>query len=138
MARSSSSNSTFSIIGEDVEITGNIKADVELHIDGKVIGDIVCQSLVQGESSEITGAVIAQTASLSGAIEGSIEANDLTISRSARIKGDVSYENVTIEQGGHVEGQFRHKTKVAHGINKPSKEVSAPATLELTEGDKAA
>jgi cytoskeletal protein CcmA (bactofilin family) len=104
-------NSTFSVIGADVVITGNISAKVDLHIDGRVEGDIACASLVQGESSAIHGAITAETARLAGTVDGSVNARELVITASARVTGDVSYETITIEQGGHVDGQFRHKSK---------------------------
>ncbi len=140
MARSSASNgSSFSIIGDGIVITGNIEAKVDLHIDGEVIGDVKCVSLVQGPSSKIQGAIIAQNASLSGAVEGSIEAGDLVISSSARIGGDVSYENVTIEQGGHVDGKFKHKSTKSPNLAKTTVDMAAKSPpLELTADDKAA
>ena len=55
---------TFSVLGNDVTIKGDLSATAELHIDGKVEGDITCASLVQGETSEIIGAVTAETARL--------------------------------------------------------------------------
>lgn len=119
MARTNgSSGSSFSIIGDGITITGNIDSKVDLHIDGEVIGDIKCLSLVQGPTSKIHGAIIAQTASFSGAVEGSIEAGDLVISSTARINGDISYENVTIEQGGHVDGKFKHRSNNAPNLAK--------------------
>ncbi len=140
MARSSgSSGSSFSVIGDGIIITGNIESKVDLHIDGEVIGDVKCLSLVQGPSSKIKGAIVAQNASLSGAVEGSIDAGDLTIASSARIGGDVTYENVTIEQGGHVDGKFKHRSSKSPNLAKSTvnkSEFSIP--LELTEGDKAA
>ncbi|MEP2101007.1 MAG: polymer-forming cytoskeletal protein [Parasphingorhabdus sp.] len=140
MARSSASNgSSFSIIGDGITITGNIEAKVDLHIDGEVIGDIRCLSLVQGPSSKIQGAIVAQNASLSGSVEGSIEAGDLVISSSARIGGDVSYENVTIEQGGHVDGKFKHKSAKSPNLAKTTVDMAKKSPpLELTSDDKAA
>ncbi|MFN3817982.1 polymer-forming cytoskeletal protein [Blastomonas sp.] len=107
-------SSTFSVIGADVVITGNVSAKVDLHIDGRVEGDIACASLVQGESSIIQGAVTAETARLAGTVTGSVDARELVITASAHVTGDVSYETITIEQGGHVDGQFRHKSKAGH------------------------
>ena len=103
-------SSTFSVIGADVVITGNISAKVDLHVDGRVDGDIVCASLVQGASSVIHGAIQAETARLSGTVNGSVNARELIITATAHVTGDVSYETITIEQGGHVDGQFRHKS----------------------------
>jgi len=140
VARSNgSSGSSFSIIGDGITITGNIESKVDLHIDGDVIGDVHCLSLVQGPSSKIQGAIKAQNASLSGSVEGSIDAGDLAISSSARIGGDVTYENVTIEQGGHVDGKFKHRSMSSPNLAKSTVDKSARAIpLELTDGDKAA
>jgi cytoskeletal protein CcmA (bactofilin family) len=99
-------NSTFSVLGADTAIKGDISASVDLHIDGRVEGDIACASLVQGESSEITGNVQAEVARLSGLVRGSIRARELVVLKSARILGDVHYDALTIEQGATVEGRF--------------------------------
>ncbi|ATW03200.1 hypothetical protein CHN51_06315 [Sphingorhabdus sp. YGSMI21] len=140
VARSSgSSGSSFSIIGDGITITGNIESKVDLHIDGEVIGDVKCLSLVQGPSSKIKGAIVAQNASLSGAVEGSIDAGDLAIASTARIGGDVTYENVTIEQGGHVDGKFKHRSSKSPNLAKSTVNMNEMAIpLELTPDDRAA
>lgn len=136
---SNSVSPSFSVIGDGIVITGNIDAKVDLHIDGEVIGDIKCQSLVQGPSSKIQGSIIADNANLSGSVEGSIEAGDLVINSSARIGGDVSYENVRIEQGAQVDGRFKHKSNRTPHLNKTTADAAAKApSLELTSGGKAA
>lgn len=110
-------HTTFSILGSDVVVTGNIAASVDLHVDGKIEGDLKCANLVQGESSEIRGGVSAESAKLAGLVDGSIEAKVLIIHASARITGDVTYESVTIEQGAHVDGKLTHRRA---GVAKPA------------------
>ncbi|AKQ41128.2 hypothetical protein CP97_02300 [Aurantiacibacter atlanticus] len=100
------SGGTFSVIGPDVTIRGNVEATVDLHVDGKVVGDISCASLMQGEGSRIEGEIKAESARLSGQVSGRIEARDLVVLKSAAVDGDVSYETLTIEQGAKVEGRF--------------------------------
>lgn len=102
-------HTTFSVLGSDVVVTGNITASVDLHVDGKIEGDITCASLVQGGESVIRGGVTAETAKLAGTVDGSINARDLIILSTARITGDVTYENLTIEQGSQVDGRFSHR-----------------------------
>lgn len=104
-----SANSTFSIIGNDVTIKGDITASADLHVDGRIEGDITCASLVQGEHSVIVGTISSETARLAGSINGSISARELTVLRTARINGDVQYDALTIEQGAEVEGRFSHR-----------------------------
>lgn len=100
------SGSTFSVIGADVTITGNVSASADLHIDGTVEGDITCASLVQGEKSSLNGAVVAESARFAGKVTGSITARELVILKSAQINGDVHYDALTIEQGAQVDGRF--------------------------------
>jgi cytoskeletal protein CcmA (bactofilin family) len=102
-------NTTFSIIGSDVVITGNVSATVDLHIDGRIEGDLSCANLVQGADSMVKGAIVAESAKLAGSVDGSITARDLVIHSTAKITGDVAYENLTIEQGSQIEGRFAHR-----------------------------
>lgn len=108
-------NSTFSVIGADVTIKGDISASADLHVDGSIEGDIACASIVQGEGSEIHGAVVAQSARLAGVVKGSIRSRELVVLQSARIEGDVFYDALTIEQGAQVEGQFSHAAQASSG-----------------------
>lgn len=105
--RMAGKGSTFSVLGADTAIRGDITASADLHIDGKVEGDITCAALVQGESSEIVGAVTAETARLAGKVRGTITARELVILKSARIEGDVHYDALTIEQGALVDGRLQ-------------------------------
>jgi len=100
------SGSTFSVLGADVAIKGNVEASADLHVDGTVEGDLTCTSLVQGDSSLIEGSITADSARLSGTIKGTITVRELVILKSARIDGDVHYETLTVEQGANVNGRF--------------------------------
>jgi len=102
----------FSVLGPDVIVTGNVTASADLHIDGRVEGDVNCGSLAQGADSQIFGSVTAESARLAGAIEGTVRVRQLTIERSAKISGDVEYENITIENGGHIDGRLKHMSTV--------------------------
>lgn len=127
---SSNPNSTFSVIGSDVAIKGDVSASADLHVDGTIEGDITCASLVQGETSAITGGIKAETARLAGKVSGSIRARELVILRSAQIEGDVHYEALTIEQGAQVEGRFAHGAK--------SRASDATPTKPAGDGEKSA
>ena len=105
-ARSSMGGSTFSILGADLVIKGDLVAKADLHIDGRVEGDIACASLVQGESGTVAGAIVAGSARLAGTVKGSVDAGTLVILKTARIEGDVTYGALTIEEGAQVDGKF--------------------------------
>lgn len=108
MAATGARHTPFSILGGDVTVTGNIEASVDLHIDGKVEGDISCAALVQGPDSRIKGHVSAKSARIGGLVDGSITAEELIVESSARITGDVTYEVITIATGGQIDGKMSH------------------------------
>lgn len=133
-----SGNHTFSMIASDVEIVGNVNASVDLHIDGKIQGDVTCGSLVQGESSKIIGKLVAENARLSGKVEGSIEARELIIDASAQIIGDVTYQNLSIAPGAQVDGKFKQRTSTAPNIGKSTIDISRNDPLILDKPAQAA
>lgn len=104
---------TFSVLGPDVVIEGNLTAGADLNLEGRVEGDVTCATLVQGAQSVIRGTVRAGTARLAGTIEGSVDVGELVIQASARVTGDVAYEKLTIEQGAEVDGRFRPRGAAA-------------------------
>lgn len=105
----SMAGSTFSVLGPDIAISGNLTAKMDLHVDGRVDGDISCAALIQGEASEVNGTVVAESARVAGRIKGSISAGVLVIQKTARIEGDVTYGSLTIEEGAQVDGKFTRR-----------------------------
>lgn len=110
---SSMSGASFSVLGSDVRIVGNVTASADLHIDGRIEGDVTCAAVVQGEASEIVGAVKAESARLSGTVRGTIDARELVVLKTAKIHGDVHYDALTIEQGALVDGRFAPRMNLA-------------------------
>lgn len=98
-----------SVLGPDIHVTGNIEAVVDLHIEGKVVGDVRCATLVLGADSAVTGSICADRVRVSGMVEGGIETTDLAIEASARVKGDVIYSRLRIASGGVIEGSLTHR-----------------------------
>jgi cytoskeletal protein CcmA (bactofilin family) len=107
--------STFSVLGSDLAIKGDLVASADLHIDGRVEGDVTCASLVQGETGEIVGSVKAESARLAGTLRGTISARELVVLKTAKIHGDVHYDALTIEQGAQVDGRFAPRVAVVTG-----------------------
>jgi len=129
----------FSVLGADVTITGNIRATADLHIDGHVEGDVDASSVVQGAESRIIGNVRAETARLTGTIDGKVVVRHLVIERTAKINGDVDYETITIENGASLDGHLRHMSPGTLKITEvESVAVAKPADQLLLQGDVAA
>jgi cytoskeletal protein CcmA (bactofilin family) len=95
-----------SIVGADCAVTGDILSQGELHIDGRVDGDIRCNVLVIGESGTITGEISAETVTVLGSVTGQITARIVALSKTARILGDITHDSLSVEAGAYVEGRF--------------------------------
>ncbi|MGF7151690.1 cytoskeletal protein CcmA (bactofilin family) [Sphingomonas zeicaulis] len=106
----SKSAHALSIIGADVVINGDIAAEGALHVDGEVKGDIRCAQFTQGPNGRVAGNVMAQEARVAGRVDGTIDAQALTIEKSARITGDLSYARVSIDGGAVVDGRLTRQS----------------------------
>jgi len=120
---------TFSYLGSEVTVTGDIVTGSELHLDGKVSGDVRCGSLTQGESGEVRGNIHAVEARLAGLVDGAVEAATLTLEASARVTGDILYESLSVAAGAEVEGRFKRRRGAGDGSAGARAEKSAPTPL---------
>ncbi|MEA3063740.1 MAG: hypothetical protein QOJ27_168 [Sphingomonadales bacterium] len=127
----------FSYLGSEVTITGDIDTGSELHLDGKVNGDVRCGALTQGESGEVRGNIIAVEARLAGLVDGAVEAATLTLEASARVTGDILYESLSVAAGAEVEGRFKRRRGAADGSGVAKAEKVAPAPTPLFGGEAA-
>jgi len=126
-------SSTFSVIGADVTIRGNIEASADLHVDGKVIGDIACASLVMGDTSSVEGEITAESARISGSVSGKISVRDLVVLRNAKVDGDVSYDTISIEQGAAVNGRFAPRQAAPMAAPAPALASAKSSAIEDAE-----
>lgn len=98
-----------SVIGADIVVTGNIEASVDILVEGRVVGDVRCATLILGERSSIVGSIFAERVRVSGIVEGAIETQDLAVEASATVKGEIIYERLKVASGGTVEGKMTHR-----------------------------
>lgn len=88
-------------IGEDVEITGNIKCESGIQINGKLNGDLTCASQAQiGASCAVKGNLSVETVSIMGQVNGNITAKDkIELKSTAKLHGDIRARRLTVEDG---------------------------------------
>lgn len=102
-------NAPGSLISSDIVITGNIEASADLHIQGKVIGDVRCATLILAEGGYVNGRILAARVKVAGTVEGTLDAQDLAIEATARVTGDTTYQRLRVANGGAIEGKVSHK-----------------------------
>ncbi|MGM9758921.1 MAG: polymer-forming cytoskeletal protein [Parabacteroides sp.] len=87
-------------------VRGNIVADTDFRLDGKVEGDVHCNGkIVIGPKGRVTGNIIAQNAEILGEVEGSVLINErLVLKSTSTIKGDITTQVLEIEPNAHFNG----------------------------------
>lgn len=95
------------IITSCMEVTGNLNGSDTVHIDGKVVGDIiVSNTLVIGKSGIVQGEVKAKNAIINGKLEGSIICETLEVMETGEISKQIQADTMILDGTvtGHVIG----------------------------------
>ena len=116
-----------SFIGAEVIISGDLATDAQIHVDGRIDGNVRCAQLGQGAEGIIAGNIFAEEARLAGRVEGTVSAGTLVVEASATILGDVAYDTISIEAGARIEGRLARRTALAPADEQPSLLTAAPA-----------
>ncbi len=89
------------IIGEDVEITGNVKSASHIQFDGKLNGDLNCAGIATvGKTAVVKGNVVADAVTIAGTVSGNVSAKDrIEMKSTAKVHGDIRAKRLTVEDG---------------------------------------
>ena len=97
------------VIARSLKIEGTVTAEGKVRIDGKLVGDLTCTSLVISENAEITGTVTAKTVVVDGGVQGPIKGGDVILKSDANVVGDIHHSTLTIEKGATFDGRSKQK-----------------------------
>ena len=124
-----------SFFGEEVVVSGDVTTSAQIHVDGRIEGDVRCGQLCQGASGTIAGNIVADEARIAGLVEGTVSARNLVVEASGRVTGDVTYETITIAAGAQVDGRLARRAALG-GAELPPMLVASPvpASGEAADG----
>jgi cytoskeletal protein CcmA (bactofilin family) len=98
-----------SFIGPEVVVSGDLATDSQLHLDGRIDGNVRCQQLIQGEAGSIAGNIQAEEARIAGTVDGQVNVGTLVVEATAKIMGDIVYETISIAGGAQLEGRLARR-----------------------------
>jgi cytoskeletal protein CcmA (bactofilin family) len=121
------------MIGAGMRVEGNLTFAGVLHIEGDVLGDILCDvdpngTLVIGKSGNVTGTIEAPKIVVSGRVSGPVHSSaSIEIQRGAHVAGDAFYKLIDIHAGGVIEGSLTPRAvmdgaeqeRPLHGLEPP-------------------
>ncbi len=117
-------------IGSSLSITGNLRGNEDLHIDGKVKGTITIDNhtLTIGPNGQIEADLQAKNIIVQGHVKGNIRASDkVYIQESAQVFGDIIAADISVMDGAHFEGNAK--------IQKSSKDITRVTEPTETKSD---
>jgi len=113
-------NTTINLISQGTEITGDIKSNGDIRIDGSLTGNLLTRGkVVIGPTGKIKGEVTCKNSEISGIVEGKITVNQLlNLKASSKIQGDIITSKLAIEPGARFTGTCRmNETEENAGTN---------------------
>lgn len=105
-------------INEGTTINGDIAAQTDLRIDGKILGNISCASkVVIGSSAQVAGHINCVDLTIEGKVKGNIDVNGVLFFRSSAVfEGDVKYKKLIVEEGATITGSLMNITTVSKPV----------------------
>jgi cytoskeletal protein CcmA (bactofilin family) len=97
-----------SIISTDLVIVGTLTSTGDVHIDGRVDGDIRSGSTTLGEKASFEGDIVAEDVTIRGRVKGTIRARKVTMASTSHVEGTVLHEALSVEVGAFFQGDCRH------------------------------
>ena len=106
------------LVGQGVEVTGDIKFQGGLHLDGTIKGNVSTADKAEGtvlvisDRGRVEGDVYVAYAVINGEVIGNVYASEkLELSAKARISGNVEYNLLEMASGAEINGQMLHNVK---------------------------
>ncbi len=116
-----------SLLSADLIVTGNLKTDGDIQIEGTVKGDIHAHLLTVGEKATVTGEVVGDDIVVTGRIKGRVRGLKVRLTSTARVEGDIVHKTLAIESGAHFEGSVMRKDDpLSNADGKRAPATSAP------------
>ncbi len=114
-----------SIIGPDMVVNGNLETPGEIHVEGRIEGDVNCSKLNVGPTGKIHGKVKAGSVRVHGVVDGAIEADEVFLLSGSLVSGDIVQTSLEIAPGASFEGAVRRRTSAVPRLEGPAAETAA-------------
>ncbi len=100
-----SARDTYSVVHAGLVITGDLRTDGHIEVNGRIEGTTNSRSILVREDGWIEGTVLADIAEIRGTVVGAVRATTVIIGSNARVHGSIFHNSLTIEPGAQLEGR---------------------------------
>lgn len=95
------------VLASGIEIIGSIRFQKDMHIDGKIEGEIQSDTgkVTIGDEANIKGDIQARDVHVYGKVEGNVRCESCHLSKDAIIQGDITTGVLSMDQGARLSGR---------------------------------
>ena len=102
------SHSGRSLVGETLQIEGDLKSSGGVDVAGLIIGNVFVNEMVITETGSIRGTLEVAKVEVNGHVDGKITADSIILGKNAVIKGDIFFRNtLKTEEGADIDGYIK-------------------------------
>ena len=101
------STPTTNILASGIEIVGSITFQHDMHIDGKIDGEIQSQTgkVTIGTTADIKGNIHAGEVNVYGHVEGNVRSEKCRLGGEAVVNGDITTRVLSMDEGAKLSGR---------------------------------
>ncbi len=126
-----------SLLGPDLVVEGRLSGAGDVHVDGRIIGEVRLGRLTLGETGFIEGSIEAEHVDIRGRVVGTIQALSVRIAASAHVEADITHQQLSMEAGAFFQGRCMQVadfvTERPHLLESPP--VAAPPVMDKTPAE---
>jgi cytoskeletal protein CcmA (bactofilin family) len=101
--------SAHSMVDEFLTMKGDLESEGDIHVKGKVLGNIRCKLLIVEVDAFVEGGVEAEEVIVRGNAKGTILADRVRLERTANVDSEIRHNSFSAEEGARIKGSLRSK-----------------------------
>ncbi len=107
------------VISNDLTIHGNVTSEGIVRLEGTIIGDMNCTSLVVENDGSISGNISAKEVKVHGRVGGTVHGANVMLHSSAFVEGDIYHQGIGIDMGAQYDGRLQWVDTNAQTVSNP-------------------
>ena len=127
-------NSGRSLLGETMQLEGDLRSSGNVDVAGLVNGNIFVSEMIITETGSVRGTLEAQKVEINGHVEGKITAETIIVGSTAVIKGDIFFkQTLKTEEGADIDGYIK---RLNNGKANTEEDIAIEEIVERSETRK--
>ncbi|MGB3455852.1 MAG: polymer-forming cytoskeletal protein [Litorimonas sp.] len=114
------------LISQDLSIVGDLKTDGEIHIDGRLDGNLTAGKVTIGEQGAVNGSIVCTTIVIRGKVTGKVDASSIELTETSNVQGDLIQDQLIVANGAFLDGKCNRKSAAPTPIKAAPTSKTAP------------